>query len=342
MGIRYLNRYLLDKCNPTSIRKISFAEMRHQTIIIDTSIYMYKFVEKGDFLENMYLFISIFREYGIIPIFIFDGKPPVEKKDLLARRKQEKKDAETRYNEIKYAVEMGTSEQDILKDLEEMEELKKKFVRINSQTISDAKQLMQYYGVNYVESRGEADQLCAYLTKHHYAWGCMSDDMDMFLYGCPRVIRHVSLLNHTAVVYDTAKILRDLNLTFPMFKDILVLSGTDYNIHDKMTLQQTLAHYSTYINIVHPLPSPSNDWNATVHSRPFYDWLCVNTDYITDREKLDKVHSMFDLNVYAASNMEEIKEVIANAPFKNNLIQMGKLRKFMEKDGFIFSLMSSI
>jgi hypothetical protein len=31
-----------------------------------------------------------------------------------------------------------------------------------------------------------------------------------------------------------------------------------------------------------------------------------------------------------------------NAPFKNNLIQMGKLRKFMEKDGFIFSLMSSI
>ena len=30
--------------------------------------------------ENMYLMLSIFRYYNVIPIFVFDGKPPPEKK----------------------------------------------------------------------------------------------------------------------------------------------------------------------------------------------------------------------------------------------------------------------
>ena len=39
-------------------------------------------------LENFYLMISIFREYNIIPLFVFDGKPPKEKNDLLKNAKR--------------------------------------------------------------------------------------------------------------------------------------------------------------------------------------------------------------------------------------------------------------
>ena len=313
----------MENCSTNAIRKIHFSELYQQTIIVDTSIYLYKFTEKGSFIENMYLFISMFREYGIVPVFIYDGKPPPEKKELLDRRRMEKDAAEKKFKEIKKSIE-NLSSPDVAKDLEEMEELKKKFVRLQDRDIANAKELMKYYGVNYVESRGEADQLCAYLTKHNYSWGCMSDDMDMFLYGCPRVLRHVSLMNHTAVLYDTSRILRELRLSFASFKDIMILSGTDYNLDDTTSLSQTLEHFGRYVM------SGSMD--------TFYNWLDQHTDYIRNRALLNKVHSMFDLSEFIKTHGDHIREVVADVPFKNKLIQMTSLRVFMEQDGFIFSI----
>ena len=57
----------------------------------------------------------------------------------------------------------------------------------------------------------------------------MSEDMDMFVYGCPKVLRYLSLLKSTVVIYDLKGILRTLKLTHNNFKQICVLSGTDYN-----------------------------------------------------------------------------------------------------------------
>lgn len=331
MGIKHLNKYFMEKCSTLAIHKIGFNELQHQTIIVDVSIYLYKFTERGSFLENMYLFISMFREYGIVPVFIFDGKPPAEKRTLLEKRKNDKLVAETKYAEIQQRIASMESE-DVRKDLDEMEDLKKQFVRLNERDIRDAKTLMQCYGVNYIESQGESDELCAYLVKHGYAWGCMSDDMDMFLYGCPRVIRHVSLMNHTAIIYDTARILRELDMPFTDFKDALILSGTDYNIHaneeGEVNVLTTMQWYDRY-------KYSNNPYSPTRVS--FYDWLEGNTDYLKDRAKLDGVHKMFDLTLYATNHAEFIREITSTMiPFKNKLIQMTKLKEIMESDGFIF------
>ena len=92
MGIKDLNRFLLTRCSKTSIQKqLSLSELRGKTLVIDASIYIYKFIESNSLLENMYLFISILRDYEIIPVFIFDGKPPPEKKELLYQRRLKKK-----------------------------------------------------------------------------------------------------------------------------------------------------------------------------------------------------------------------------------------------------------
>ena len=219
MGIKHLNRYLIDECSDQSIRNIHFSEFSNQIVIIDTSIYMYKFLEKNALLENMYLFISIFRKYNITPIFIFDGKPPPEKKDLLEQRRLDKKTAEDKFKQLqKKYDESENADEVVLVDLKmEMEELKKQFIRIKDSELISVKKLMDSYGIMYFESRGEADQLCAYLVKHNYAWACISDDMDMFLYGCPRVLRHVNLIHHTATLYDTTRILKDLNMNLKPF-----------------------------------------------------------------------------------------------------------------------------
>ena len=49
--------------------------------------------------------LSVFRYYNICPIFVFDGKPPPEKKELLLKRREDKIEAESEYNTLKSQLE---------------------------------------------------------------------------------------------------------------------------------------------------------------------------------------------------------------------------------------------
>ena len=85
MGIQYLNSHLKQSTQKGSLVKIRLKELSGKVIVIDTSIYLYRFLGEGLLLENMYIMISLFRYYNITPIFILDGKSPIEK--LLHGRK---------------------------------------------------------------------------------------------------------------------------------------------------------------------------------------------------------------------------------------------------------------
>ena len=78
MGIKNLNRYLLENCKNQSIQKKHLELFRGKTIVIDTSIYMYKYAETGELIESMYHMISVLLHYKISPVFVFGGKPPKE------------------------------------------------------------------------------------------------------------------------------------------------------------------------------------------------------------------------------------------------------------------------
>ena len=71
MGIRYLNRFLKDNASP-SIKLCKLADLSGKKIAVDISIYMYRYASENNLIENIYLMLSIFRHYNIIPIFIFD------------------------------------------------------------------------------------------------------------------------------------------------------------------------------------------------------------------------------------------------------------------------------
>lgn len=315
----------MDNCNARSIRKLSLQYLEKKVIVVDTSIYLYKFSEKGDVLENIYLMISVFRHYCINPVFVFDGKPPIEKKELLIKRKQEKQAAEEKYNDLKRAAEDSGITETLA---QEMENLKRQFVRVCDADIQGAKALMRAYGITYFESRGESDQLCAYLVKHNYAWACMSDDMDMFLYGCPRVLRHMSLAKHDVVFYDTEKILADLDMSPDTFLDIAVLSGTDYNLRDtNCTLGDVVEKYTRYCAYLHY----SGETTVT-----FLSWLTENIDSKIDIDRFHKTREMFDLDLFSETKKDEIKRVIDSIPFRLGEYQVADLQEVLRDDGFIF------
>lgn len=136
-----------------------------------------------------------------------------------------------------------------------MDLLKRKFVNITKTDFDNVKKLIVAYGAVYYDAPGEADELCALLTIKGKVWACLSEDMDMFVYGCPRVIRYLSLLNHTAVLYEQKGILENLGLTQKELREICVISGTDYNIYNNEnndnnrglpTLYNTLKHFKKY------------------------------------------------------------------------------------------------
>ena len=61
-----------------------------KTVVIDTSIYLYRYNSNNELFENFYSMLTLFKLNKITPLFIFDGKPPPEKYDKLNERKIER------------------------------------------------------------------------------------------------------------------------------------------------------------------------------------------------------------------------------------------------------------
>ena len=123
MGIKNLNRYLTTKCDNHEIRKAHMSEFNGKKVAIDASIYLYRFIGENKLVEHMYLMVSIFKSHGVEPIFIFDGASPPEKKELLAERKEKKRIAEEKYQNIKNQIEDNEDKYEMLNEMEKLKKL---------------------------------------------------------------------------------------------------------------------------------------------------------------------------------------------------------------------------
>lgn len=290
MGVKYLNKLIKTTCK-SSLKKIKLNEISNKKIAIDTSIYMYKYKQQGDLIDGIFNMITILQKYNIKPLFIFDGKPPNEKQDLLNERLKCKEIAENKFNKLSIEftnlLNNNSNNNNIeltkrVNSLEkEIELCKKTMTKLSYKDVIDVKKLISHMGENYYESYTEADCIIAKLAKENKVWGCLSEDMDMFIYGCPIVLRYFSLIKEEVVVYDLNKILKNLNLTHNEFKEICILSGTDYNLNLDYNINYILKKYIEYNN------SNSN--------KTFYEWFTKQISII-DINKLNKISVMFDLN----------------------------------------------
>jgi hypothetical protein len=335
MGIRHLNKHLRDKC-PDSIRVLNMADLEGKRIAIDISIYLYKYEGDDMLLENMYLMLSIFRHHNITPIFIFDGKPPPEKKELLMKRKEDKQEAQKEYEKLQKSLDNNVDFDDSEKQeiVATMDQLKKQFIHINKDKIESVKELIRAYGATYYDAPGEADELCALLVLKKKVWACLSEDMDLFVYGCPRVLRYFSLMNHSVVLYHMKGILEELSLNQKEFREICILSGTDYNINantsanngdnrnNSLNLHNTLKQFGKY--------KASDTKNST-----FYEWLQTNSEYISDLELLKKINTMFDLSSDTNTRSSKL-DAFNTIKILNGPIMIECIQDIMREEGFIF------
>ena len=113
MGIKHLNKFLNIKCGNSSIVTEHINKLKNKTLVIDTSIYIYKFLGEDALIEYMYIMITLFMKYNITPIFVFDGKPPAIKQKILDNRKKIR-------NEAKDALEELSDDEERIKMLKKL------------------------------------------------------------------------------------------------------------------------------------------------------------------------------------------------------------------------------
>ena len=134
MGVQNLNRYLRNNCN-SAVKNLPLSSLAGKRIVIDTSIYLYRFIGEGDLIENMYNLISIFKNYNIVPIFIFEGVPPIEKEEIIKKRRTDRISAEIEYTNLKSHGVEDTN----------LDKLRRKAIKVKYKDVNDVKYLMDKY-----------------------------------------------------------------------------------------------------------------------------------------------------------------------------------------------------
>jgi len=320
MGIKHLNRFLRQQC-PAALKLMSFSQLRGKTICIDASIYLYKYSKNDLLLQKLSYLLQLFRFHQISPLFVFDGKAPQEKKAVLQQRSRERRDAEQHVQECQTALQsshMSSPERHAVTT--SLLLWKEKSITITRDTIQQVKLLLDSYRVPYMVAPGEADALCASLVLENRAWACASEDMDLFVYGCPRVLRYMSLVKQNAVCYDMSDILQELHVTQSEFRDICVVAGTDYgggmetnnnnNNSSSITVETVWDLFQDYSVALRNLTSDSvfrQDYASSssssssflpLRNRTFHEWLVTHTEHTfvppMDLLRLRKIASMFD------------------------------------------------
>ena len=316
MGIPKLNKWLLDKCSPASIQKQHLIDLQDKCIAIDISIYLYRFLVEGHFMEQLYLFLSTLRYYCIRPIIVFDGKAPAEKRATIQRRKTEKQDAKTQYLVLE---EQLTHTEDILLRQElqkKMAALKKRMVRITWAYIDASIDLIKAFGFEYYLAPHEADELCVHLALTGDVYAILSDDMDLLLSGVPRLLRGFHISTHEVILYDTSAILVDMNMTLSDFRATVALSGTDYELNTprpNMAIKRCFELYEEY--------------RVENNGETLIDWL--GHKGIIDPVEYRHICSMFEHKSELADFVNKNKPI----PCK---MRLAEIRAIMRPHKFIF------
>lgn len=246
MGIKNLTT-IIKKFTNSSVKKVHLTDYRGHIIAIDLSIYLYKYMYNGNYLDGFVKQILRLLRNNIIPLYIFDGKPPEEKKEILNDRKIKRDNMTSKQHEIESILKSIEDieikkPQSLTTDIEEepigkydkvvleneLKKLKKKIIKITSNDINKCKELFNLFGVPYIVSNSEAETLCSELCKKGIVYGCLSEDTDILANGGNIFLRDFTSSTNYVTEYNLNSILTELKFTYNQFIDMCILCGCDY------------------------------------------------------------------------------------------------------------------
>jgi len=169
-------------------------------------------------------------EGGMKLVFVFDGKPPAIKKKTWEKRTAVKKQAALKLKEAEEAD-----------DLPEMKKYSARTAVLTKEMVEDAQNVIRALGLPIVQAPSEGEAQTAYMVKKGKAYASVSQDYDNLIFGCPTLIRNLSIagkrkktgkLGYTTINPELIllqDVLENLGLTEDQLIVLAILVGTDYN-----------------------------------------------------------------------------------------------------------------
>jgi len=227
-----------------SRKEISFKELKGKTIAIDAFNTIYQFLSSvrqpdgtplmdssgkvtshlsGLFYRNVALLAE-----GINLIYVFDGDYHVLKGKTHQLRQAAKETMAEKYEE---ALEE--------EDIEAMGKYAKGFSKLDSEMISESKELLEAMGIAVVQAPGEGEMQAAELVKNGQAWAVGSQDYDALVVGATRLIQNLTLARKRKTVsgfiyiapeiIEFENVINQLGVTWDQLICLAILVGTDFN-----------------------------------------------------------------------------------------------------------------
>jgi flap endonuclease-1 len=228
MGIKNMLKFL-NTNYPDLIHIIDNNDFGKKMIAIDISILLYQVIiairNSGADMINLQGDISshilgLFNKtinllkMNIIPIYVFDGKPPEFKTKLINLRKEVKNKA---YEKLSQEL----SQEDQIKYF-------KRSVSISKKQIEECIELLQLMGIPYIISPEEADSQCAELVKCGVADGVLTEDMDIMTFGADKIYRNLTSYKKENMFILKNEVLEALKVNYDEFVELCILFGCDY------------------------------------------------------------------------------------------------------------------
>lgn len=222
--------------------------------------------------------ISFYYSKKMFPIFCFDGKIHPYKRLITKDQLHDFQYTRQRYFEainahnIEQAQQIATG---------------KEFMWIN--TIQEAKKILSYMGVPYIDSPASAESQCAALIKGKVADLTISQDFDCIVHGCSHQIQNLSKSRVRKInkVWQYSKIpiiliklnenLKNWGVDIFQLVDMVMLIGTDYNngikgIGPKLALRL--------------IKKFGNIESVIINNRKKYDFSALNEEIIGEVRKI--------------------------------------------------------
>jgi flap endonuclease-1 len=263
--------------------------------------------------------------YRIIPVFVFDGKPPKEKDDTLKERKRARVALQNKAfrleKEINTALLSDEQKQEMSK---EHAILMKRTQRITKIQLDQLRELFDIMHVPHLTAVGEADSLCIKLYKQGYVGACLSDDTDILAGGCRKMIK---FYDHHIIEADLYNILKHLGLSETQFLDMCILFGCDYYKHphkvDHELVLKLIKEHGTIENLFKTFDGESQMRDAKIQR---YDQ--VRKILLEDKEKIPDTFNVKIENLIVAEDVVNL--------LKSNNPELGEREAKRIKDSIVY------
>ena len=304
-------------------KEITFEGLKGKRMAIDAMNALYQFMaiirqRDGELLHDsrgrvtshlsglFYRTINLL-EYGICPIYVFDGEPPKLKEKTLEKRKKAKEKA---VSKLKRAKIEGKEE--------EIRKYAQATVKFTGKMIDESKNLLEYMGVPYVQAPSEGEAQASYMTIKGDVWATGSQDFDSLLFGTPRLIRNLTISGRRKLpgkdvykeIFPEKIVLKDSlkenKITREQLVEIGILVGTDFNegvkgVGPKKALNLVKAgEFKDYEEIKEIFLNPDVTDEYTIMIKDpikneIFEFLCEEREFSSERVKrgLERLEKSF-------------------------------------------------